>query len=70
MLSGEALTQLGRQDEARRADQIAVESIEKHLELNPDEARAYSLGANAAMRLGDKDRSKQWCEQAIELSAE
>jgi hypothetical protein len=48
-----ALTQLGRLDEARDADQLAVESIEKYLELNPDEARAYSLGANSAMRLGD-----------------
>ena len=60
-----ALTQLGRLDQARHADQLAVESIEKYLELNPDEARAYSLGANSAMRLGDKDRSKLWCEQAM-----
>ena len=67
-LLGLALTQLGRLDEARHADQLAVESIEKYLELNPDEARAYSLGANSAMRLGDKDRSKLWCEQAMELA--
>jgi tetratricopeptide (TPR) repeat protein len=67
-LLGMALTQLGRLDEARHADQLAVESIEKYLELNPDEARAYSLGANSAMRLGDKDRSKRWCQQAIELA--
>ena len=43
-LWAQALTELGRRDEARRANQVAVESIEKHLELNPDEARAYSLG--------------------------
>ena len=67
-LLGLALTQLGRLDEARHADQLAVESIEKYLELNPDEARAYSLGGNSAMRLGDKDRSKLWCEQAMELA--
>src|SRR6266513_1514804 len=67
-LLGLALTQLGRLDEARHADQLAVESIEKYLELNPDEARAYSMGANSAMRLGDKDRSKLWCEQAMELA--
>jgi len=65
---GLALTQLGRLDEARHIDQVAVESIEKYLELNPDEARAYSLGATAALRLGDKVRSKRWCEQAVELA--
>ena len=67
-LLGMALTQLGRLDEARHTDQIAIESIEKYLELNPDEARAYSLGANSAMRLGDKVLSKRWSEQAIELA--
>ena len=67
-LLGLALTQLGRLEEARHTDQVAVESIEKYLELNPDEARAYSLGANSAMRLGDKVLSKRWSEQAIELA--
>jgi adenylate cyclase len=67
-LLGMALTQLGRLDEARHTDQLAVESIEKYLELNPDEARAYSLGANSAMRLGDKVLSKRWSEQAIGLA--
>jgi adenylate cyclase len=63
-----ALTELGRQDEARQAGRLAVECVEKHLELSPDEARAYSLGANAVIRLGDKERSKRWCEQAMQLA--
>jgi adenylate cyclase len=63
-----ALTELGRQDEARRANEDAVRSIEKHLELNPDEARAYSLGATTVLRLEDKERSKRWSEQAMELA--
>ena len=67
-LLGLALTQLKRLEEARHTDQLAVQSIEKYLELNPDEARAYSLGANSAMRLGDKVLSKRWSEQAIELA--
>ena len=64
---GQALTEMGRQDDARRANELAVESIEKHLELNPDEARAYSLGASVLIRLGEMERSKQWTEQAITL---
>jgi adenylate cyclase len=63
-----ALTELGRLDEALPVGRLAVESVEKYLELNPDEARAYSLGANAVIRLGDKERSKRWCQQAMELA--
>jgi adenylate cyclase len=63
-----ALTELGKLNEARDAGRLAVKSVEKYLELNPDEARAYSLGANAVSRLGDKDRSKRWSEQAMELA--
>ena len=42
--------------------------IEKHLELNPDEARAYSLGASVLIRLGKTKRSKQWTQQAMTLA--
>jgi adenylate cyclase len=67
-LRAQALIELGRQDEARRANEAAVESIEKHLELNPDEARAYSLGASVLIRLGKTERSKQWTQQAMTLA--
>jgi adenylate cyclase len=67
-LLAQALTELGRSDEAHRANEEAVESIEKHLELNPDEARAYSLGASVLIRLGEKERSKQWTQQAMTLA--
>ena len=68
VLYAQALTELGRQDEARRAHQLAVEFIEKHLELDPDEARAYSLGASVLIRLGQSERSKQWTQQAMALA--
>ncbi len=68
VLRAQALTELGRQDEARHANEDAVQSIEKHLELNPDEARAYSLGASVLIRLGETERSKQWTQQATTLA--
>jgi adenylate cyclase len=68
VLCAQALTELGRQDEARRANEDAVASIENHLQLNPDEARAYSLGASVLIRLGGKERSKQWTLQAMTLA--
>jgi adenylate cyclase len=67
-LLAQTLRELGRLDEARRANEVAAASIEKHLELNPDEARAYSLGASILIRLGETQRSKQWTEQAMILA--
>jgi adenylate cyclase len=64
------LRQLGRRDEARDADQIALTSVTRHLDLNPDDARAYSLGAGVLGRLGDVERAKQWSEQALSLASD
>src|SRR5205807_1298920 len=64
------LRQLGRRDEAQGADQIALASVTRHLDLNPDDARAYSLGAGVLGRLGDVERAKQWSEQALSLASD
>jgi adenylate cyclase len=64
------LRQLGRRDEARGADQIALASVTRHLDLNPDDARAYSLGAGVLGRLGHVKRAKQWSEQALSLASD
>jgi len=64
------LRQLGRRDEARGADQIALASVTRHLDLNPDDARAYSLGAGVLGRLGHVERAKQWSEQALSLASD
>jgi adenylate cyclase len=63
-----ALHELGRTDQTREADQQAVDLINKYLELNPNEARAYSLGASPLARLGEREHSKQWSEQAMALA--
>lgn len=62
------LRQLGRTDEAQHADHLAIESINRHLELNADEARAFNLGAIILARLGEVERAKQWNERAISLA--
>ena len=63
-----ALHELGRAGEAREADQQAMDLINKYLEINPNEARAYSLGASPLARLGQRELSKKWSEQAIALA--
>ena len=65
---GLALTKLERHDEARRARERALERVSKYLDLNPDEARPYILGAGALARLGDAERARQWLERAISLA--
>jgi adenylate cyclase len=62
------LHELGRADEARDADQQAVSLINKYLEINPNEARAYSLGANSLARLREREHSRQWSEQSVALA--
>jgi len=67
-LIGQVLRQLGRSDEARRADLLAIEAINRHLELNADEARAFNVGAIILARLGEVERAKQWNERAMSLA--
>lgn len=42
-----ALEALNRDDESRAGSRRALETVERHLELNPDDARAVYMGANA-----------------------
>src|SRR5438477_9521827 len=67
-LSGLVLRQLGRNEESGRVDERASKSIRKHLELNPDDARAYGLGAGALARLGESEQARQWCQRAMSLA--
>ncbi len=67
-LLGLVSRQLGRNEESRDADARASKRVRKHLELNPDDARAYVLGAGSLARLGEKEQSRQWCERALSLA--
>jgi serine/threonine protein kinase/Tfp pilus assembly protein PilF len=58
---------LGRMDQARAAWQRTVAAVEQHLELNPDDARAYYLGAGALVSLGDRERGLAWSERALAI---
>jgi adenylate cyclase len=62
------LTQLGRGDEARKAYQRALELTTKYLDLQPDDARSYVLGAGALARLRETERAKEWADRAMSLA--
>ena len=53
--------------EAKAASRMGVEIAEKHLELNPDDVRAYCLGAGALLQIGEKEKSLEWATRALSI---
>jgi serine/threonine protein kinase/Tfp pilus assembly protein PilF len=45
----------------------AVELVEKHLQLNPDDARALYLGGGSLMILGEVERATEWVKRAFAI---
>ena len=64
---GQALTALGRRDEAAAAYRRQVKLIDVHLELNPDDPRACILGAVANAIIHDADRAIDFAERAMQV---
>ena len=62
------LMQLGRADEARKAYQRSLAFTSRYLDLHPDDARSYALGAGALARLGESNRAKEWADRAMSLA--
>jgi serine/threonine protein kinase/Tfp pilus assembly protein PilF len=68
--AAQSLSALGRRAEAEAAYRRALPAIERHLELNPDDARAITVGAVAFSRLGDRRRGLEWAERAVAVDPE
>jgi Flp pilus assembly protein TadD len=58
---------MGRKEEARKEAVEAIDVIEKHLRWNPDDPRAYHLGAGALITTGDVGRARRWLKRAIDI---
>jgi len=56
-----------RMDQAVTEARDAVRVMEKHLEWNPDDARALHLGAGTLNVLGEVERAKRWLKRALEM---
>jgi non-specific serine/threonine protein kinase len=68
-LRATALGGLERQEESMEAHREALKRIERHLELHPDDHRAYDLGGGAHARLGNRDKAKAWAARATSMDA-
>ena len=62
------LRSLGRREEARKAARLGIEIIERHLRLDPADARAYYLGAGCHSELGNRELALGWARKALEIS--
>jgi adenylate cyclase len=63
-----ALTGLGREDEALKANAIAMEAIDRRLALNPDDQRALMLGGCVAHMAGREADGRAMIERVLELA--
>jgi len=68
--AAQTLSALGRTTDAEAAYRRALPVIERHLELNPDDARAITMGAVCFSRLGDRTRGLEWAQQATAVDPE
>jgi TolB-like protein/thioredoxin-like negative regulator of GroEL len=61
---------LGRAPEAEASYRRALVVVKDHLELNPDDARAVTMGAVAQCRIGQKEAGLEWAERAVMVDPE
>jgi adenylate cyclase len=67
LLRVQLLRGMGRNDEALEEAKLGVAAVEKHLEWNPDDARALHLGAGSLAVTGDTVRAERWLQRALEI---
>jgi TolB-like protein/Flp pilus assembly protein TadD len=58
---------LGREEDSTEAFKRSLVVIDRHLELNPDDARALYLGAGSLCHLGEREKALKWAEKATTI---
>jgi len=64
----DAYRDLNMENEMQKANQRALEVFRKHIDLNPDDARALYLGARALIRADDPVGALRWVKKAISIN--
>ena len=68
--AAQTYTALGRDATARQAYERALPVIDKHLELNPHDARAWTMAAVSHSRLGDRESGLASAQRALDADPE
>ena len=64
------LRKLDRVGDAEAAMREGIAKAERHVELNPDDARALYLGAGGLVQVGEEKRALEWARRALALDPE
>jgi serine/threonine protein kinase/Flp pilus assembly protein TadD len=59
-----SLKEEGKYQEALR---LTRKNVTRHLELNPDDARAYYLGGMSLILLGESEKGEEWFARALKI---
>ncbi len=68
--AAQAHSALGNTETANALYRLAFRAIEKHVELNPDDARAFTTGAVSLCRLGESEAGLAWARRAVAIDPE
>lgn len=66
----QSLAALKREAAAEAAYRKAFRLVERHLEFNPDDARAVTMGAVSLCRIGEKTQGIEWADRAIAIDSD
>jgi adenylate cyclase len=67
ILRSHVLAGLDQVDLSKKVAREAITVIENHLKWNPDDARAFYLGAGSLKQLGEDDRAERWIGTALTI---
>jgi serine/threonine protein kinase/tetratricopeptide (TPR) repeat protein len=70
LLWAQSIEGMGAHEEAQRAYRKALAVLERHLELEPGDGRALTLGGIALIRLGQLQKAEEWTERALAIDPE
>lgn len=61
---------LGNDQQGKRLSRETVIRVQRAIDLMPNDARAWILGASCLLRLGDREKAFQWVDKANEADPE
>jgi adenylate cyclase len=67
ILRSHVLAGLEQVDLSRKVAKEAIIVIENHLKWNPDDARAFYLGAGSLEQIGEHERAERWIGRALTI---
>lgn len=68
ILQSSQLWKLGAHDASVKALKAGLANVVRFLEINPDESRAWGLGAFALLRLGEEEKAEQWINHSLDCA--